>query len=368
MPLRATFVMEQHLGHQTYYQNLRRFVEEDSTLQATWIPVHYARQQGLWERLPLVPRGLKGSLRGRSEVRNGLAQSSGDVVFFNTQVPALLGSAMAQRRPYVIATDITPLQYDQLSHFYGHRADRLGLIKSYKHMANVHLLRRAAYLLPWSNWAKQSLIRDYGVAVERIEVVPPGVDLELWRPGAARVEGPLKILFVGGDLFRKGGEILLEAFRSLPRDIAELHIVTRTRIAPEDGVRLYHDMQPNSPELVALYQSAHVFVLPTLAEAFGIAAAEATATGIAAVVTAVGGLTDIVADEETGYLVPPGDVATLRARLIALAEDPALRERMGRASRARAERFFDAQHTAARIIKRMREAAQTQGEVRHVVA
>lgn len=364
--INAMFVMEQHLGHQTYYQNLQRYVDTLPQVNATWVPVVYPELDWLWTRTPKWLHYVRGTLAGRAQVRQQLAHATSDVVFFNTQVPAVLGGRHTRRAPYVIATDITPLQYDQMSKHYGHAADRPGPLKRYKHQANVATLRGAAHLLPWSHWTRASLIVDYGIAPERITVVPPGVDLARWRPQPRAADGVLRILFVGGDFYRKGGETLLHAFRMLPRGAAELHLVTRTRIAPEHGVRLYHDFRPNDPALVALYQSADVFVLPSEAEAFGIAAAEAAAAGLPDIVTAVGGLTDIVVDGETGFLVTPGDATMLAARLRCLLDDPQRCRSMGLAARAHAERCFDAQRNAALVVRCLHTALERQAEVVYV--
>jgi glycosyltransferase involved in cell wall biosynthesis len=354
---RVTFVMEQHIGHQTYYQNVRRAVESDGRIAATWAPVTYTGASRLVDRIPALPRGLRGTLHGAVQARAAIRGAPYDVAFFNTQVPAALVGPRLRQRPYVLATDITPVQYDGMSHLYGHTPDRFGPLAAYKHRANCALFQSATRLLPWSSWTAESLIKDYGVMPERVDVVPPGVDLQRWQPGAAVSGERLRILFVGGDLYRKGGDTLLKAFRALPAESAELHIVTRTRIEPETGVRVYYDLKPNSPELMSLYQSSHVFALPTAAEAFGIAAIEAGASGLATIATAVGGLVDIVADGETGYLIPAGDVVALRERLVRLTDDEALRMRLGRAARARAEQRFDAQRNAERIVAHLLEAA-----------
>ncbi len=355
--VRVTFVMEQHIGHYTYYTNLRRFIDPAPEVEATWVPVTYTQAGGLWERLTVLPSGVRGSMRGRAQVRNGISRDPGDVLFFNTQVPAALAGGMLRRRPYLVSTDLTPLQYDELAAGYGHKADRPGPLSSYKRMVNTRVFRGAARLVPWSNWVRESLIKDYGVEPSKIDVLPPGVDLSQWHPSAHDDEGPLRILFVGGDLHRKGGELLLRAFRELPRGSAELYLVTRTRITPEEGVVTYHDLQPNAPELVALYQRCHVFVLPTGAEAFGIAAVEASASSLPVIATRVGGLPDIVADGETGLLIRPGDTQGLVSALHRLSEDVSLRQRMGAAARERVERLFDARRNAERLIGYLREAA-----------
>ncbi|HEU4325427.1 MAG TPA: glycosyltransferase family 4 protein [Roseiflexaceae bacterium] len=355
--LRVSFVMEQHLGHQTYYQNIRRAVEQAADVCPTWVPVTYCQPGGLPERLPLLSPGLRGMLRGLCEVRAGL-RAPAEAVFFNTQVPAALAGSALRRRPYVVATDLTPIQYDALGALYRHRPDRNPLLRALKHRLNRALFRGAARLLPWSSWARDSLVRDYDVDPDLIEVLPPGVDLGRWQPGPKQPDGPVRALFVGGDFARKGGALLLDALRSLPPGVLELHLVTRTPLAPAPGVVVHHGLTPNSPALVELYRSSDLFVLPTAAEAFGIAAVEACAAGLPVVASAVGGLTDIVADGETGFLIPPGDTAALAARLTLLAGDPALRQRQGRAARARAEARFDARRNADRVLACLAAAAR----------
>src|SRR5205823_4711519 len=81
-------------------------------------------------------------------------------------------------------------------------------------------------------------------------------------------------------------------------------------------------------------------VVPSLREGFGMACLEAMAYGRPVVASATGGLLDLVADGETGLLVPPGDVPALRAACERLLADPELRIRLGAAARERAaERF-----------------------------
>lgn len=347
--VRAIFLMEQHIGHKTYYENLRRFVEQERDLQCAWVPITYKDSSRLLDLTPGLSKHVRGSLHGALQVRRALDGDTYDVAFFNTQVPAMMGAGQLKRRPYIISTDITPIQYDQMANRYGHQPDHPGPIANFKHQINVDVLRGAARVLPWSTWAHDSLIHDYGVDPQRIEVIAPGVDLSHWKPYTRSGISPLRILFVGGDLHRKGGATLLDAFRRLPQGAAELHIVTRTEIPPEAGVHTYYKLRPNSPELITLYRTSDVFVLPSEAEAFGIAAAEACAAGLAVIATAVGGLTDIIEDGRSGYVIPVGNPAALHDRLGRLISSPMLRVQMGRAARKRAERFFDAEANAARI-------------------
>jgi len=199
--LRAAFVMEQHVGHRTFTQNLRRFAGVDARLEAHWVEITYWEAGHAWERLPL-PASLKGPLRGAWQVRRGLASFPWEVAFFNTQAPAVFASDWLGRRPCVISTDITPLQYDRFAANrllgsgdpnrpgYAHRPDRIAPLRRFKYAVNRRVFQRAAHVVAWSNWVCRSLQSDYGVRPENISVIPPGVDLTLWTPdGGGRAKG-----------------------------------------------------------------------------------------------------------------------------------------------------------------------------------
>jgi glycosyltransferase involved in cell wall biosynthesis len=94
-------------------------------------------------------------------------------------------------------------------------------------------------------------------------------------------------------------------------------------------------------ESVASYLSAlDLYVHPSLKEAFGLAVVEAMAMGKAVVATTTGGLPEVVAQGETGLLVPPGDVESLASTVVSLLQDRVRREQMGRNGRTRAHERF----------------------------
>ncbi|AOK07140.1 glycosyltransferase family 4 protein [Burkholderia sp. AU19243] len=98
------------------------------------------------------------------------------------------------------------------------------------------------------------------------------------------------------------------------------------------------------------YREALLFCLPSRFESFGIAALEAMFYGVPVVATRVGGLAELVDDGVTGYLVEPDDAPALARAMHAIASDPALRERMGRAARERAQRLYAAERVVARYV------------------
>ena len=352
----VTFLLEQHVGHRTYAENLRRVFPSAGEQAAEWVPVEYDSKKTIWRHAPL-PAGLQAALAGRGEVRRGIRSSPADVHVFNTQVPVALGGRLARSRPYIVITDVTPVQYDQLAEGYGHRTERFSLIEAAKYHVNRRVFEEAWMCVGWSSWASRSIVDDYGIDPDRVCVIPPGVDMKQWRPVARQKSDRFRILFVGGEFGRKGGNILLEAFKRLPSR-AELYLVTKTSFEQSARVHVVNDLGPNDPRLIELYGSSDVFVLPSLAETFGIAAVEASAMGLPVIASLVGGLPEIVENGETGFTVKPGDVDGLAEALLRLERDPELCLRMGRNGRARASQHFDAEANAQRLFELVLQAAR----------
>jgi glycosyltransferase involved in cell wall biosynthesis len=209
-------------------------------------------------------------------------------------------------------------------------------------------------------------VRDYEVPAEKIMVIPPGVNVHEWRRPTPRVphDNPVKILFVGGDFERKGGLVLLEAFRTLRHLGLELHLVTKDRLAPEPGVVVYNNLQANSQPLKDLYHTCDIFALPTFGDCLPMVLSEAGASGIAIISTDVAGIPEIVRNGKTGLIVPPGDAASLTQALRDLATNPALRITLGDRAIAHVMRCYDAPTNANLVfdlLKAEANAARAEG-------
>jgi glycosyltransferase involved in cell wall biosynthesis len=220
------------------------------------------------------------------------------------------------------------------------------------------------YLLPWSQFAKNSLISDYGIESDRIIVSPPGIDLSTWKPieGFAEMQrDSFSVLFVGGDFVRKGGDTLLrvasdEAFRDM-----EFHFVTKSFSGPTPGnVHVHADISPNSDTLIKLYRNSDVFVLPTKADyAPTNAVIEALSMGVPVITTDVGGLGDLIKNGEHGFVIPIGDCGVLGERLMQLKSSPLLLRRLKMNGRKFSEQNFDINHAGSRIIDLLREVGDS---------
>jgi glycosyltransferase involved in cell wall biosynthesis len=254
--------------------------------------------------------------------------------------------------PAVLSCDGTPLNKREMRQLYGLKAQGR-LAEQGKRALFRGLFARAAGFVGWSNWAKESFVEDYGCREEDVAVIPPGIDPSQFAPGDRNHELP-RILFVGGDFVRKGGDLLLRVFRQRLRGRAELVIVTRERVLQEPGVTVHNDVQPNSPFLRDLYATSDVFALPTHADCYSIVCMEALASGLPVVATRVGGIPDLILEGETGHVVDVNDADALGDALISLVDNPSRRVEMGRRGREDAGKRFESRENARRLFEFVR--------------
>jgi glycosyltransferase involved in cell wall biosynthesis len=364
------FVMEQTLGHVTHHQNLARWVAEDSEICPTWMPIAW-EQADLWQRFPVV-RGnwsLRGSLRTRAALKSLAPVVSFDALFIHTQTLALFALPFMRRTPTLLSLDATPINYDMVGAEYGHFAGNKGWLEQRKYEWNQRTFQVATALVTWCQWAKDSLVQDYGIAPEKITVIPPGVDMTRWTFGREKVEqprtqnGPLRLLFVGGDFARKGGHVLMEAFdRQLHQDCL-LDIVTKDEataraLQNKTNVRVHLGLTANSPALRELYAQADLFVFPTLGDCLPIAVMEAMAAGLPVIATDVGALKEEVEDQKNGIMIPARDPSAVAQAVQLLMGDAARRHRMGQASRQMAEERFDARRNYNAVLTLMKQTCR----------
>src|SRR5450759_2507758 len=211
--------------------------------------------------------------------------------------------------------------------------------------------RRLPRILTVSNSSARDIVTEFGVDPARVQVIPLGVDPEVFRlPILPRVPGRL-VAMASADSPMKGISTLLEAFAKLSteRDL-ELVLVARPitggvtqtlveRLAITDSVRFVSGL--SDFELAELIGSAEIACVPSLYEGFSLPTVEAMACGTPLVVSRGGAIPEVVGEDGLcADLVTPGDVGELTKALSALLQDPARREAMSRAGRRRAlERY-----------------------------
>ena len=188
------------------------------------------------------------------------------------------------------------------------------------------VLRRARLVICASNALADSA-RELGA--REVRVIPSGVDVP---EEVAEEAEPPEVLFAGRLSPEKGILELVEAANGMTLVVAGDGPL-RDRVPGALGFVPHHALGP-------LYERAAVVAVPSHREGFGVVCAEAMAYGRPVVAGAVGGLLDLVADGETGLLVPPRDVPALREALERLIGDRELRRRMGEAARERVRTRF----------------------------
>jgi glycosyltransferase involved in cell wall biosynthesis len=352
-PLRIAFVMEQALGHVTHYRNMREFTDQQPDIAPVWLPIPF--EVSRLSRLVPVLRSnwsVRASLRARRALNRAQTRFSLDAAIFHTQVTSLFSVDIMRRVPSVISLDATPINYDTVGQYYGHRAAGDGFLDRKKYEMNQRAFQAAAGLVTWSEWARRSLVNDYGVDASRIRVLPPGASQAYFDVGRARSAAEtasragrrMRVLFVGADFRRKGGPLLLEAMAGRLGSLCELHIVTQSEdVIARPNVIVHRGLQANSPELLHQFAAADLFVLPTHADCLGVVLMEAAAAGLPVITTDVGALSEGLLPDRSGLLIPPGDARALHAALTAMLDEPERRQRMGRAAHAFGSQRFDAQ-------------------------
>ncbi len=199
----------------------------------------------------------------------------------------------------------------------------------------------AERILSLSSFTTRSFLQA-GIERERIIEIPPGVDTKRFRPGPRGQDGTFRILFVGQVTQRKGLSDLLDAFRLIGLPEAELVIAGALQgdlhqWKEQPGVRYVPAM--TQAALPPLYQSADVYVMPSIAEGSCLTALEAMACGLPVIVSENTGTGDLITDGENGYVVPIRDSASIARRLGELHADPGSRHAIGAAARRRSEQL-----------------------------
>jgi N-acetyl-alpha-D-glucosaminyl L-malate synthase BshA len=219
-----------------------------------------------------------------------------------------------------------------------------------------------------SRYLRRATYENLAVSPEvPIEVIPNFVDTDKYRPLAHKRKGELRHLFDRVDRIEADWEdpaaappILIHNsnFRPLKRvdDVVRIlaevrHTVPALLILVGDGpersrveslvrelgltgVVCFLGKQLNFLEVL---QNSDVFLLPSETESFGLAALEALACGVPVVASRVGGVPEVVAEGETGFLCEVGDVRGMAAAVLRLVREPTVRTRMAETARARVE-------------------------------
>jgi glycosyltransferase involved in cell wall biosynthesis len=272
---------------------------------------------------------------------------------------------LLRRLPPTVVTvhDIIPylVRADKRLNTYRHGLERL--------MYRLALwgLRRADALIAISEYTKRTVVDALGYSAERIHMVYCAVDSKVFRPMPVPLafrqrygleEGGAYVLYVGTEDPRKNLEALIRALALVRQQVPSARLVKagaaqfgseRVRLLQlveklglEGSVRFLDEVPEE--DLPLLYNAAHVFVLPSLYEGFGMPALEAMSCGTPVIASKRASLPEVVG--EGGVLVEPSDTEALAERLGELLVDRELHNAAAEAARRQAARFSPARQAA----------------------
>jgi len=184
-------------------------------------------------------------------------------------------------------------------------------------------LNRCALAIYSSNWAAKTAIDNYDVDPNKVKVVPFGANLSGSRDRlqveqliSRRSHNRCRLLFVGIDWYRKGGDIALEVAKELNRaglecELAVVGCHPSTKAPLPDFVKPYGFIQKSDPDgikkLTRLFSESHFFIMPSRFEAFGVVFCEANSFGVPCIGSNVGGIPTIIRNEVNGALFSPDE-------------------------------------------------------------
>lgn len=204
----------------------------------------------------------------------------------------------------------------------------------------------AQHLFAFSRPTRDSLVHDYGIAPEKVTVTGAGANLarlpDLRADPSMREDRPPTILFVGNDFVRKGGAVLLDAFRAIRTAVPEARLQiagTRPPVRSAQGVEVLGRIRDRAA-LADLYASASVFVLPSYFDPYPLVLLEAMAFGLPVVTTEQTGTPEMIDGGRTGVLVQPGRADELAEAVLGVLRDPDSAARLGAAARRAVEQRF----------------------------
>jgi glycosyltransferase involved in cell wall biosynthesis len=262
-------------------------------------------------------------------------QAPGEIAYLKTDIPI------------VFVSDATlPLFFDT----YPQVSNLMNI--SYRNIENLEriLAKKATALVYSSSWAAQSIINDFQADPAKVHVVPFGANFDY--PPAREVvlqrrkSSSCKLLFVGLQWERKGGEIAFETLLALEKMGIKAELTICGSTPPKQFVHERMHVIPlldkNDPEqykrLEQLYLEADFFLLPTRLDSFGIVFCEASAYGLPIITTQTGGVPEVVREGENGFLLPLAARGDEYAKVIAsVYQDDERYTRLVRTTRAEYE-------------------------------
>lgn len=243
------------------------------------------------------------------------------------------------------------------------------------------MAREAEFVVAVSDYSRDLMREMCPESADKIIRIFNGIELDDFAPSPVKQLSPLRIVSIGRLIEFKGFQHLVGTCGILKRQglAVECRIIGEGPMRPELEERIEHEGLGDCVTLLGVrtqeevkreLHEADLFVLASIFDSVGASdilptvITEAMACRLPVVSTTVTGIPEMVAHDETGLLVEPGDEAAMAAAITELARDPERRRRMGEAGRKRAEQLFSLKVTAGAIAERFVDLNEKAGLAR----
>jgi glycosyltransferase involved in cell wall biosynthesis len=358
----VAFMFHYGHGHATQLNNFKECIPAEYAARCEWVALRGESSGSRMAKLPGLPSSRRYAFNYSWHGYNALKKrASWQALFIAGCPPSFL--PLILRHPTYTYNDFTPSLIATMTPWYPPSRARNPVQFAIRKL----MFRRGAGVFAMSRWSADGHHADYGIATEKIHVSLPGANLNRWKfiDRSARTDrDPVRILMVAGEFVRKGGELMLQWAESTRESNWQIDIVSwpgqvpkwifeLLGCPPSDGrasvslsprmpkVRVHVGLGANTPELMKLYEEADIFCLPTYADGSSIASLEAMACGLPVIVSGVGGIPELIADDQTGVLMRRGDFEDMSAKLARLIGDRDLRLQVGGQGRQSCEDYFN---------------------------
>ena len=260
--------------------------------------------------------------------------------------------------PHYIYTDHT-----LRANFLYPNIDYRNFLKPNKYLLHTErkIYERASLIFTYSNNIKDSLLNQYSIAPSRVATVGVGYGIETPKTINPKKYDSKNILFVGVDWNRKGGKLLVEAFKVVQQQVADATLtIVGCRPVIDDTTNVNVVGRVPLSEVSQLYEQAAVFCMPSHREPFGLVYLEAMIHHLPIVGLPIGVLPELVSQGENGYLTQ-AHAEALAERLVYLVQQPEICQRMGKEGAKIVHEWYEWDKVGTRLVQHIKKDLQERG-------
>lgn len=292
----ATHLRELLPQQVTSYENVSVFCRQEHVSEVTTVGVKVFGAKG-------VKRNVRGLINFALELRRHLHSHEYDIIHLHSSFAGLIGRIITQKRQAKVV---------YCSRGWSFTMNKPNYQKFIYGIIEKFLSKKTDWIINISNDEQRAAIK-FGLPLHKMSIVYNGISDKGWTPISS---GTVKnIVYVGRYDEQKGIDVLLKAMETLHMDGISLttiggHAVGKPQVS-EFPSYIRNLGWKASEEVVRELASADAVVMPSRWEGFGFVAAEAMCAGRPIVATDVGGLSELVIDNETGVKIQPNSVSEI---------------------------------------------------------